>query len=322
MLKRNFSFRKFIEGEPIEDLGEPQISPHGGRAMPLDLLFRDLGTDTFSGGGALVGQSTLKDVTPFLRARTVCGKLGADIRTGLTMPTNFPVLTADFSAQWLAERATVTTQDLAVAWASMTPHRISISLNASTLLSTQSVADFDLLIQQQATQKLFQALDQAALNGTGGVQPIGVLNTPNVPPFTFGGSATWSKVLSAPQAVKNANAPDGSFGWAVSPDVEARWKNIQKFSGSSTTIMDDRGNVAGYSSEFSTELNSTNASNRVIFGSWNDLKIGIFGDSAWVTINPFTNSANGEKVFTLHLYCDAGITRPACFIASTDSGAQ
>jgi HK97 family phage major capsid protein len=330
--RRNFtvsSASQFLRTISTIEGTEKEISPHGGKALPLDMAValafksRDLGTDTFAGGGSLIGQTVKKDVTPALEANTICGKLGAEIESGLSDPTNFPVATTDFTATWLAERASVASQDIALAWASMSPHRISVSIVASTLLSTQSAPDFDATILRLATRKLFQALDQAALTGTGGIQPIGVLNTQGVPTFTFGGAATNLTVLSAPQAVKNANAPfDGGFGWALSPDVEARWRNIQKFSGSSTTLMSDTGYVAGYLSQVSTELNAANAGNKVIFGAFQNLKIGVFGNSAWTNVNPYTLSKTGEKIFTLHLYCDCGITRPTCFIISTDSGAQ
>lgn len=77
-----------------------------------------------------------------------------------------------------------------------------------------------------------------------------------------------------------------------------------------------------YPSAMTTELNSSNAGNKVIFGNWADLVIGIFFDGVWVTINPYKLAANGEKIYTFHLYADVGAARPASFCISTDAGNQ
>jgi len=259
-----------------------------------------------------------------LRAKSVCGRLGAEIRTGLVPNLSLPIVTGDFNAQFLSEYATATEGDLAVAQALLTPHRIVITLTASKLLPIQSGIDFSTALTQQATAKLFQALDAAALTGAGGATPLGILNTANVGKVTFGGGPTWTKILAFESIIgnSNANADGSSLGWAQSPNCRAILKATQRAIGTSTFLQDDQNRIAGYPAYMTTELNSTAANDQCVFGNWADFVIGIFFDGVWVNHNPYSKSATGEDVYTWTLYADCGPKHPASFCISTDSAAQ
>jgi len=299
--RRDFTWRNFLASQAsIEGCEQAAMQGQRGRFVPFDLLTRDLNVGTFSAGGALVGQKVEDKIIPFLRAKSICGRLGATVITGLVPPTGTPVLTGDFSAQWMQESQAVTPADVSLAQVLTTPHRISISLNASKLLSIQSSADFETVVATEASGKLFQALDQAALNGTGGAQPIGILNAAGVSTVTFGGAATWGKILDFEQDIGNANADGPALGWAQSPNTRTRWKQIQRATGTSTFLQNDDNTVAGYPSAVTTELNSTNAGDQCVFGNWSDLAIGIFFDGVWISNDPYTRSDLGENKYTFH----------------------
>jgi HK97 family phage major capsid protein len=275
-----------------------------------------------SQGGALVASAVDDQLVPFLRAKSVCGRLGAEIRTGLIPNLSLPIVTGDFNAQWLSEFATASEGDLTVAQAVLSPHRVTITLTASKLLPTQSRVDFFNSLAAQARDKLFQALDQACLTGAGGATPLGILNTANVGKVTFGAAASWTKILSFESTIGNANADGSSLGWAQSPNTRARWKQIQRASGTSTFLQDDQNRVTGYPAYMTTELNSTAANDQCIFGNWADLVIGTFFDSVFVVSDPYSKSATGEDVYTWTLYADCGPRHAASFCISTDSAAQ
>lgn len=323
--KRNFTWDEFLKTSCVVEGSEGRNSPHGGRHVPFELLTRDAQAGVFPLGGALVESPAVdKTLVGPLRAVSVCAALGAEIRTGLIPSTAIPVVTGDFSAQWLGEVQTASPGDLTVGQALLTPHRVVIGVTSSKLLSVQASPDFGASLAREASAKLFQSLDFVSLTGIGNAQPLGILNTVGVGTVTFGGSATWSKILSFESIIGNANAngPGASLGWAQSPNTRAKWKAAPRGSGLSIYLQQDDNRVAGYPALMTTELNSTNANDRCIFGNWSDFVIGVFGDGVWVVSDPYTKSATGEDSYVFTMYADCGCKHPASFVQSLDSAAQ
>jgi HK97 family phage major capsid protein len=323
--KRNFTFKKFIASDDLVVEGmENEVSRHGGRCVPWDLILtRDMSMGVYAQGGATVGTQVQSDIVPFLRAKIICGRLGATIVAGLQMPNAFPVFESDFSSSFLAENQAATSADVSIGAMTFSPHRVSATINIATMLIGQAAGDFEDIVRREMTKKLFQSLDAAALTSpTSGAAPLGLLATANTNSITFGGAPTWGKVMSMPQAVENSNSniEGASLGFACSPNSKYIWRTTQRGSGTSTYICEgDR--VGNYPVEVTTELNSANAGDRAIFGNFADLYLGIFGQGIWVNIDPYSLSKTGEKVLTCHLYGDAGTPRPQSFCVSSDSAA-
>jgi HK97 family phage major capsid protein len=323
--KRNFTFKKFIaEPDAIEGT-EGEISLHGGVPVPWDCVLdtRNLGVSSFSGGGALVGTKVQPDLISYARSKMICGQMGCTYLTGLTMPNAQPHALTPVTTQWLAEHQASTPSDISIANLSFAPCRVSATVPYSNLLRAQSALDFEETVKGEIVKALFLAADQAAILGTGGVMPIGVLNTVGTQTLTFSGPPTFSKLMSMPQAIKNQNLDiDASLGFAMSPDVEFALRTTPRGTGLSTYLMNDNGTVGGFRSISSTTLNASSANNRVLFLAWENLYIAWFGNSVWLTIDPFTNAKTGERSITAHCYIDAGLVRPQAAICSVDAGNQ
>jgi hypothetical protein len=328
--RRNFTFRKFIETGDVVEGTENEISPHGGRFVPWNLILtRDMSMGSFASGGALVGTEVRPELIPYLRAKSICGRLGATILDGIKMPNAFPIATSDFSGQWLSEFQGATAVDVALAQMLFSPHRLTASLNYSNLLVGQAAGDFEEQVRVQMIQKLRQALDAAALTSpVNGAAPLGLLGTNGTTQISFSGAPTWTKLMSFPQAVENSNADieGASLGFACSPNSKFVWRTTQRNSGTSTFLCE--GNKVGdYPVESTTELNAANAGDRCLFGNFRDLYLGIFASpggqgGAWVTVDPFSKSTTGERTMTIHIYADCGTPRPQSFAVSVDSAAQ
>ena len=320
LIKRDsFTWQEFLSTDAhIEGYQGMVLEGVAGRYVPFELLKRDMGLSTFSQGGALVGQQVEPEIIPFLRSKSVCARLGAQVVTGLRPPTGFPVVTSDFSAAWQNEFDQTLPSTVRLAQQGLTPRRLSCVVIASKFLEKNSGVDFDAFISQQATAKIFQVLDNAALNGSGGSQPIGVLNAQGTSSVTFGGAATWAKILNFESDLGNANADGPVMGWATSPNTRAKWKAAQRASGTSTFIQNDDNTVAGYPSAMTTALST----DQCIFGNWSDLVIGIFFNGIFVVNDPFTMSDSNETRHVFNIYADVTMRHPASFCVSTDSAAQ
>jgi hypothetical protein len=61
---------------------------------------------------------------------------------------------------------------------------------------------------------------------------------------------------------------------------------------------------------------------QLVFGSWDNLIVGIWLDGIQVTIDPYSNAPSAQVNFIVTLYVDIGLMRPGLFAVSVDSAAQ
>jgi hypothetical protein len=179
-----------------------------GRLVPVEVLAQPWRRDLTIGGYPQVVQTTVGDqVIPFLRAKTVCGQLGATIIEGLTNgKVKFPRATVGTTASWLPEVGAGTDTDPSFDSFTAIPKRIQGSTIISRQLVYQSSPDIENFIANDIANAIGVAVDNAALNGSGTAPiPLGILHYPfnasgsyvyssrsaNV---TFGGAATWGDI--------------------------------------------------------------------------------------------------------------------------------
>jgi HK97 family phage major capsid protein len=178
-------------------------------------------------------------------------------------------------------------------------------------------------------------VDYFCLNGQGAAsEPMGILNTPGIGATTFGGTASWSSVLSFEQALAQNNAdtvPGARLGWITSPGVRSRWKTIAKVgintSGSVVPVFIwESGNFSdsndGLVNSYRAAVTNNTPNNQVLFGNWTDLLLGFWFSVIFLTVDPYTSAESDEINFTAHLYCDVAVRHPQSFAVSADSGAQ
>jgi hypothetical protein len=141
---------------------------------------------------------------------------------------------------------------------------------------------------------------------------------------TFGGVATWAKVLAFELALEQGLiVNDGSFGWAVDPTVRDKWQQEPKLAGYPSFLWENDddddvfGRVNGRRAISSTQL----PAGQVIFGKWSEMII-----ASWVgleiLVDPFTLAAQAKIRVRASLLADIAFRYALAFCASSDSGAQ
>jgi hypothetical protein len=193
--------------------------------------------------GLPVVQTTVGDqVIPFLRAKTVCRRLGVTLLDGLTGGNlKIPRATVGATASWLPETGGGTDTDQSLDAFTAIPKRIQGSTRISRQLVYQSSPDIEDFVANDIANAIAVAVDNAAINGTGtGSQPLGILNYPvnasgsymyasrsaNV---TFGGPATWASCLAFEKNLEQGLiVNDGTFGYACDPTVRDKWQQTPK----------------------------------------------------------------------------------------------
>jgi HK97 family phage major capsid protein len=308
-----------------------------GKLVPIQAL-STLKRDLSVAGYPQVVQTTVGDqIIPFLRAKTICGRLGATIIDGLTGGNiRLPRAIVGGTASWLPETGGGTDADQNLDSFVISPKRISGSTVMSRQLVYQSSPDIEDFVANDIATAIGVAVDNAVINGSGTApQPLGILHYPvnasgsytyasrsaNV---TFGGPASWPNVLAFEKILEQGLITnDGSFGWAVDPTVRDKWQQTAKLTGYPTFLWENSddddtfGRVNGRRAISSTQL----PAGQVVFGKWSEMLI-----CTWVgleiLVDPFSLATTAEIRVRASLLADIQFRYPLAFCASSDSGAQ
>jgi HK97 family phage major capsid protein len=287
-------------------------------------------------------QTTVSDESPisFLRAKTICGRLGATLLDGLVGGKlgnlKLPRATTGGVASWQPEIGPATDSDQSFDSFTLIPKRITGSTVISRQLILQSSPDIEAFIANDLSTAIGVAVDNAAINGTGTApQPLGILHYPvnasgsytyasrsaNV---KFGGPTTWANVLAFEKILEQGLiVNDGSFGYATDPTVRDKWQQLAKLTGYPSFLWENTGDddtfgrVNGRKAISSTQL----PAGQVIFGKWSEMLI-----CSWVgleiLVDPYSLATTAELRVRASLLADVQFRYPLAFCASSDSGAQ
>ncbi len=289
---------------PIVRRGKLHETFIGARAMT---------TGNFASAGALVADEII-DTLDTLRNQSVCLVAGANLITGLKGDSRLVYSKTDPAVHWIAEGEEVDDEDPDLAVILMVPHQVSCKISYSTTWLAGAGTRGEKYMEDLLGRALARALDGAALAGTGGVQPLGILNTPGANTVTFGGAPTWGKVLDMEHEVDEDNAPLGARAYIGSPSVKRIWKETERVEGNGRFLWD--GNQVNGERGLATK---NIVDHRAIFGAWNELFLGLW--DVVLLRDPLTSADNGIVHLYMHIYADVGF-RPQSFCVSTDSAAQ
>lgn len=297
------------------DDGLPSLPGH---VIPSRALkSRALEVSTFNSGGAFVSQN-VSDFSDSLRARTVCGRLGARFFTKLRGDQVVPAGTSGSSGQWLAEGETMTDSEMTLSGVTLSPHRVSARIPITSQLLRQSDQVMEAVLSRDIIAAVSTALDTAALSGSGvSAAPLGILNTDGVEEITFGGAATADKLLEMEEAAGLNDSQEISPGWVTTPAARRKLKQLARVSGGSTPCWHDF-RLLDSPAESTTGVDD----NRIIFGDFSQLVLATWGEGPSILVDPFSMAENAIVVLTVNLHADVGLIQPSTFAVSTDSAAQ
>lgn len=319
-LGRSPSGRGFFIPEDYQSHRPSPVRGQGAMARLANILTRALGATTGNAGGFTVQTDVLgENLIELLRNRTFVMKLGARMLSGLVGDVAIPKQTGPGSTYWLAEGTQIPAAQQVLGQLLLKPHMLGARTIYSKQLLAQSSIDIESFVREDLMLINAIALDLAAINGSGGAQPIGILNTTGVNSETFGATATWAKLLQFETDIATQNADVENMNWLSTPATRGKLKQTLKVSASTFPIYlwDDDNEINGYPAYVSNQV----PGNQVLFGDWEQLIVATWAGLE-VIVNPYTYASSGQvEVNTIQL-ADVGIRHPESFAVSTDSGAQ
>jgi HK97 family phage major capsid protein len=291
-----------------------------GVAIPMNRAHQSVAGDTGTKGGALVA-TDLQSPIDFLRPEPLMKKIGATYITGLTGNLRFPKNEGGIVASWEGETATTPETANVYGYLDSIPKRLSVTVPISLQNLMQSSIDLERYTVNEINLAIENAIDAAAVNGTGTGQPLGILNNTNVNVVTTatdGSAPSWDMIVDAETNVFVANASSAKMNYLVNPKTRGKLKKTKHSAGDLNYIMGVDGNVNGYASAVSNHVPSN-----LVKGSGTGLSALVFGDFSqlnihqWgfmdLSVDEFSRKKEGLIEVTVNIFLDVLVKQPKAF---------
>lgn len=307
----------------------PWDAPVSRDLLPEGVRRRDLTTTTGSGA---VEKLVYTPMIELLRAKLVLVALGARLMTGMTSSFAIPRQATGTTASWVTEGNAGTTTSATIDQVEFVPRTATANTKLTRKFIEQSVVDAEDFAVDDLTSTVAQALEKAAINGSGvGAEPLGLLQNTDVPTIsslgTNGGALTWLKLLEFIGKHGQANAPLENRAFLINPQTKAKLGGTPRETGYPKYLydFDDRDSpIAGFSYAESTNVPSTlakgtsgNVLSAVLFGSWRELIIALFS-GVDIVVDPYTESTAGNVRISVFQDADVDVRHPQSFVKSVE----
>jgi len=342
--ERQYSFARGIKAMATGDWSEAgfekelsdQISKQSGKQarglfIPSDISWnkRDLTQGSATAGGNLVATDLLAgNFIEALRSRSFVRQAGATVLSGLIGDVAIPAMNAATTAYWVAENGAPTEGAPTYRQVSLAPKTVSAYVDISRHLMHQATPNIDAIVRKDVVTSLASAVDKAALVGTGSSnQPTGITATTGIGSHaiaTNGGAPTWASVVETWETVATDSADLGALNWFTTPKIVAKMMQTAKVASTdSVMIMNVQNDLMGYNLYSTTQLpdnltkGNQSASSPLIFGNFNDLVIGEFGNLD-VMVDPYSLSTTGATRIASFYDVDIAVRHAQSFGACLD----
>lgn len=325
-----------LEREVSDAIAAKMPTPARGFYLPLSLQTRASVTGQIVGtsslGGAAV-QTTLLSLIEILRNRLVVRKAGARFLTGLTDTISFPRQITANTFTWTGENPTAanTLTALTLNNLTMSPKTGMVSTAFSRQVLIQSSPDMQALVLDDIANVVALGIDSAAINGTGSnSQPTGVRSTSGIGNRTLGtnGAAlTWADLVGLETDVADDNADVGALAYITNAANRGKLKTTLKSTTAGAVYLweggNDPGMINGYAAYCSNQVpsnltqgTSTTVCSSIIFGNWNELLVGVWGNALDVIVDPYTSKNQNMIEVTGIAMIDVGVRHAVSFSKS------
>ena len=310
--------------------GRPGVGHNSSRGMTVG---------TAADGGDLVATDLLtSSFIELLRNRAMVRLMGARFLTGLVGNISIPKQTVGGAMSWTAEAAAPGADTKAtLTQVPMSPKEGKAYTDISRKLLLQSSLDVEAFVRADLAMAIALGIDLAAINGSGGSQPTGILNLSGlalVVGGTNGAAATFANMIAMETDVAGSNADVGSLGYLTNSKQRGALKQQPKLGSTFPVFVWEDGQaifgqgwglVNGYKAGVSNQVPATLTKgtsagdcSAIIFGNWNDLIIGQWGELD-VLVDPYTNSNSGSVRVNEYQDVDIAARHTESFAAMVDA---
>lgn len=260
---------------------------------------------TATNGQEVVAEDKLNILAP-LRDKLVLSAAGANFMTGLVGNVSIPTYSGA-NVGWGAETATASDGAGTFGEVELSPKRLTAYIDISKQFLIQDSASAEALIRKDIVDAISNKLESTILGNVAGsaTQPAGLFNGVTAD----NAEVTFADILNMEKTLEKKNVY-GDIKFIVSPDAKYILRNTAVGGTKSDfkMIMSD-GEIDG----IPTLCTNAVASKGIILGNFNDLVIGQWGGID-LTVDPYTQAANGKIRLVVNAYFDAKAQRADSFV--------
>jgi HK97 family phage major capsid protein len=287
-------------------------------SLPISMMRAAAQTKTEDSGeyGGMLVQNAAPRVIEGLNPKLFLEELGATFLTGLVGDVPMPVANA-YAMSFVAETATVTPVKNKIEGPILKAKRAAGAVDISNQLIMQSSIDAEMMVRNQILRGFTNVVQSAAINGAGGVAPLGILGLTNVnvSAQASAAAATWARIVELQALIEEDNATDQRLGYLMHPKLKAALKQITKDAGSGRFLFEG-GFIDGIQASSSSLVPVLDASGTavypLIYGDFSQLFIGSWGSLGFV-VDPYSAAPSNCTRIVLNTYADAVVANEKAF---------
>lgn len=274
-----------------------------GVMIPTSMLLetRDQTVGTPSAGGYTVA-TNLGGLIDRLRPKLAVQGMGATVLSGLTGFLDLPRLTSGPTAYWVAEDGNTTESASTFDKVSMAPKTVSGEMQLSRRLMLQNAVALESVLRADLGFVLAQALDKAAIAGTGASnQPEGILTAIAEDATTETAIGDIAADLIAALEIDDV---DGTGAFLTNATV---MKAVRKIKETGTGRVIPASEIFhGKPVTVSNQVPAVATENPIIYGAWSNLVIG-YWSGVDILLNPYHADVASKGGVKLHAFLDADV---------------
>lgn len=253
-------------------------------------------------GAETVAEDLLNILEP-LRAKLVLAQAGASYMTGLVGNISIPAYSGS-QVTWEGEVADAKDGAGTFTEVKLEPHRLTAYIDLSKQFLIQDSVSAEEMLKRDIVNAIANKLEATILGSETIVNaPEGLLNGV----VADSSAITYEDIVAMETELEEANVR-GDIKFVVSPSAKAKLKTTKLDAGSGKFAMEGN-EVNGYP----VLCTSAVAGKGVIYGNFNDLVIGQWGGID-LTVDPYTQAANGKVRLVINAYFDAKPRRAESFV--------
>lgn len=237
-----------------------------------------------------------------LRAKNVLVNAGATFMTGLVGDVSIPVYSGS-SVAWATEVGEAADAAGKFGEVKLSPKRLTAFLDISKQFLAQDSNSAEEMLKRDLINAINSKLEATILGSAAGssTQPAGMFNEAEATTITYANIADMEAEL------EDANVY-GDLTYIVSPSIKSKLRTTQK--GNGVGFVMENNEIDG------TKVLSTSNCGGIVVGSFSDYVIGQWGGIE-LTVDPYTQAANGKIRLVINAYFDAKPRRAEAFKAYT-----
>lgn len=285
-LSVEWGFEREVQGELAKRAGRPAK----GIYIPSEIFEKRVQVVSSGPAGGYIAPTEYRpdQFINALTAASVVRSLGARVLTGLTGDVEIPAETGSPAIGWVGENSALSSSDASFGMITLTPRHAGALSEWSRNMVMQSSPDVEMLLRQMLARNLSLAIDRAAINGQGVLEPTGILATAGIQSHAYATDLFTSTAVAIGKADTENVGAQRSF--LTTPEVREiclKELDADKLPVPVSAIFHDE------PTRFSNQVPKTlggGTEHGLIYGDWSELIIGVWSEID-ILVNPYEAAA-------------------------------